>query len=340
MPTPRRWFITGAHHGFGRHLTEAALDRGDRVVAAVPRPEDRGALVDLAPGRVWATHCDLVRGEEVRRVVEAAVSVMGGLDVVVHTLEVDPAPLARAVLPTFRAQGGGRLLHRASAAGHDALVKILGPAGVTVDRVDLGPGVDPLQAAGAVLAGLDAPAEAEDPPPAAPVRRPVVSVVGQSDPDPALAAAAEEIGRRLVDAGLRVATGGKGGVMAAVSRGARSAAGWREGDVLGILPGLDPAEANRWVDVVVPTGLNHARNVVLVAMADVVVAVGGGAGTLSEIALAWQHGKPIVALAQGEGWAAILAGQAVDGRRRDVVHAATSAAEVVAEVNRLLGTRG
>ena len=126
--------------------------------------------------------------------------------------------------------------------------------------------------------------------------------------------------------------------MAAVSKGARSSRRWQEGDVIGVLPGLDPAEANPWVDVVVPTGLNHARNVVLVAMADVVVALGGGAGTLSEIALAWQHGKPIVALESGEGWAAILAGQAIDGRRQDVVHGADTPEAVVRKVEALVAT--
>ena len=72
--------------------------------------------------------------------------------------------------------------------------------------------------------------------------------------------------------------------------------------MIGVLPGLIAADANPFVDVVVPTGMNYARNTILVAMADVVVAVGGGSGTLSEIALAWQHGKPIVTLDLGEGW--------------------------------------
>jgi NAD kinase len=99
--------------------------------------------------------------------------------------------------------------------------------------------------------------------------------------------------------------------------------------VIGVLPGLVASEANPFVDLVVPTGMNYARNTILVAMADVVVAVGGGSGTLSEIALAWQHGKPIVALDLGEGWSARLAGERLDHRRDDLLHRAATPEEAV-----------
>ena len=128
-------------------------------------------------------------------------------------------------------------------------------------------------------------------------------------------------------------------MMEAASRGARQADGWFDGAVIGVLPGLVAADANAFVEVVVPTGMNFARNTVLVAMADVVVAVGGGSGTLSEIALAWQHGKPIVALDLGEGWSARLAGERLDDRRDDVLHRAVDAASTVALVASLLGSR-
>jgi uncharacterized protein (TIGR00725 family) len=173
-----------------------------------------------------------------------------------------------------------------------------------------------------------------------PARRPVAAVVGANAASPALLAAAEEIGAGLVDAGLRVATGGLGGVMTAAARGARGAARWTDGSVIGVLPGLIADEANPFVDIVVPTGLNYARNTILVAMADVVVAVGGGAGTLSEIALAWQHGKPVVALDIGEGWSARLAGERLDHRRDDVLHRATRAGEAVQLAAALAGSRG
>lgn len=170
-------------------------------------------------------------------------------------------------------------------------------------------------------------------------RVPVAAVVGGARGSDALLAAAEAIGRGLVEAGFRVATGGLGGTMTATSRGAREAAGTHDGRVIAILPGLDAAAANPYAQIVVPTGMNYARNVMLVAMADVVIAVGGGAGTLSEVAMAWQHDKPIIALDLGEGWSARLAGERLDPRRDDVVHRATSAADAVQLARKLVGTR-
>lgn len=158
----------------------------------------------------------------------------------------------------------------------------------------------------------------------------IAAVVGANSASGAISEAAECVGRGLVDAGLRVATGGLGGVMEAASRGARSSSRWNDGAVIGVLPGLVAADANPFVDIVIPTGMNYGRNTILVAMADVVIAVGGGAGTLSEIALAWQHGKPIVALDLGEGWSGRLAGEALDRRRSDTVHRASTAREAIA----------
>ena len=160
-------------------------------------------------------------------------------------------------------------------------------------------------------------------------RRSIVAILGGKSASPAVLEAATAVGEGLVDAGFRIATGGLSGVMAAASRGGRQANGWQEGRVLGILPSLDAMTANPWVDVAIPTGLSHARNVVLVAMADVVVAIGGGAGTLSEIALAWQHGKTVIGLDLGEGWSARLAGTRIDDRRSDLIHRAGNPDEVV-----------
>ena len=142
--------------------------------------------------------------------------------------------------------------------------------------------------------------------------------------------ACRELGRRAVEAGFRVATGGLAGVMEAVSRGAREAASYREGDVIGVLKSYEAESANAAVDIAIPTGIGIARNVILVSMADAVVVVGGGAGTLSEIALAWQLGKPVIALATTGGWAARLAGEAIDATREDVVVRAETAEQAVA----------
>ena len=156
-------------------------------------------------------------------------------------------------------------------------------------------------------------------------RRPVIAVVGSAgDLAPELVGACEDLGRALVDERWRLVTGGLSGVMEGVSRGAHSSAAWEDGDVVGVLPSYDTDTANPWVDIAIPTGAQLARNVVVVAMADVVVAVAGGAGTLSEIALAWQLAKPVVALTGFGGWAEELGGRALDGRHaRDIARGAS-----------------
>jgi hypothetical protein len=106
---------------------------------------------------------------------------------------------------------------------------------------------------------------------------------------------AEEVGRLLAERGCVVVTGGRGEVMAAASRGAKSAGG----TTIGILPGKDRSDANEWVDHVVVTGLGHMRNFAVAASADAVIAVGGRWGTLSEIAFAKLLGRPAVILEPG-----------------------------------------
>jgi uncharacterized protein (TIGR00725 family) len=121
-------------------------------------------------------------------------------------------------------------------------------------------------------------------------RTPYVAVVGPGDASSQELHTAEEVGAGLAAAGAVVITGGLGGVMEAASRGARS----RRGRTVGILPGADRDAANGWVDIALATGLGELRNGLIVRAADVVVAVGGGYGTLSEIALALKLGRPVV----------------------------------------------
>lgn len=160
-------------------------------------------------------------------------------------------------------------------------------------------------------------------------RRPVVAVIGNNVASAEAAALAEQVGRGIVQLGCRLVTGGLGGIMEAASRGARAAPRYHEGDVLGILPGGEASAANPWVDIALPTQLGYARNVLVVSCADAVVAVGGGAGTLTEMAMAWQLAKPIIGL-RGEGWSGKLAGTAIDDRRSGTVLAAADAAEALA----------
>ena len=132
-----------------------------------------------------------------------------------------------------------------------------------------------------------------------------VGVAGASRPGPALADQAERLGRRLAEGGAVVVCGGGPGVMEAVCRGARSAGG----TTVGLLPGLDRAEGNPYLTVSLPTGLGQGRNLLLVRSSDAMVAVGGGFGTLSEIALALRTGTPVVGLAT---WSLHLDSEVVD----------------------------
>ena len=125
----------------------------------------------------------------------------------------------------------------------------------------------------------------------------MIAVVGPGDAtDPVILEAAERVGALLAAAGHQVVTGGLGGVMAAASRGAKSAGG----SVVAMLPGDDVTAANEFADVIVATGLGQGRNVVIVRSADAVIAVGGSWGTLSEVAIARRLGRPVVWL---HGWA-------------------------------------
>jgi hypothetical protein len=120
----------------------------------------------------------------------------------------------------------------------------------------------------------------------------IVAVAGPSEADPATLHVAEDLGAALAAAGCTVLTGGLGGAMEAASRGARS----KLGHTIGMLPGSDPGEANGWVELAIPTGLGEGRNALVARTAEVLIAVGGGYGTLSEIALALQAGRPVLGL--------------------------------------------
>ena len=121
------------------------------------------------------------------------------------------------------------------------------------------------------------------------------AVIGPSRCDEQVAALAYEIGAGLAREGFTVVTGGEHGAMEAASRGASEAGGL----AVGLLPGIDRKSANTYADLTLATGVGHARNLGVVASADVVVAVGGEWGTLSEIGLAGVLGRPVVLVA---GW--------------------------------------
>jgi len=121
---------------------------------------------------------------------------------------------------------------------------------------------------------------------------PYIAVVGPGEASSQELWFAEEVGAGLAGLGAVVVTGGLGGVMEAASRGAKS----RGGRTLGLLPGDDRDAANGWVDIAVATGLGELRNGLVVRTSDVLVAIGGGHGTLSEVAFALRSGRRVIGL--------------------------------------------
>ena len=117
-------------------------------------------------------------------------------------------------------------------------------------------------------------------------------MVGPGEASPAQLAVAEEVGGLLAAGGAVLVCGGLGGVMEAACRGAKS----KRGVTVGLLPGLDRSAANGWVDVAVATGLGELRNGLIVRACDALIAIGGGEGTLSEIALALRYGRPVIGI--------------------------------------------
>lgn len=149
-----------------------------------------------------------------------------------------------------------------------------------------------------------------------------------------------ELGKALVDAGYRIQSGGLKGIMKAAFRGAHASEKYREGDTVAILPSFDIKHANEYADIVIPTGLDLYRNTI-VASASAVIAVGGGSGTLSEIANAWAMRRLIIGMTCVEGWSNRLAGQRLDNRKRtdieeDKIFGAATVAEAIALLEKYL----
>ena len=138
-----------------------------------------------------------------------------------------------------------------------------------------------------------------------------------------------ELGERIATKDRTLVCGGMGGFMEAVFKGAKQSAGTFGGQTIGILPGDNPKSANPYVDTAIPTGVGIARNIIIVRTADIVIATGGGSGTLSEIAFAWQLKKTVLCVTQFDGWAKELAGRNLDNRHRDLLIPVNGIAEIV-----------
>lgn len=116
-----------------------------------------------------------------------------------------------------------------------------------------------------------------------------VAVVGSSTPDSPSIALAAEVGRSIASTGAILICGGLRGIMEAAARGAKE----RGGLTVGIVPSYQKETANPYIDVVIVSGLGHARNVLVAASGDVLVALPGSHGTLSEVSVALKLGKPV-----------------------------------------------
>jgi uncharacterized protein (TIGR00725 family) len=152
-------------------------------------------------------------------------------------------------------------------------------------------------------------------------RQPVVAVIGAGDAPRAVCELAFEVGREIGRRGAVLINGGRTGVMESAAAGARN----EGGHTIGILPGSDPRAANAHVEFAIATGIGEARNAVIVASADAIIALAGEGGTLAEIGFATKFGKPIVAL---DSW------QEIDG-----LHRAATPVEAVAMALKLVASR-
>jgi uncharacterized protein (TIGR00725 family) len=125
-----------------------------------------------------------------------------------------------------------------------------------------------------------------------PPRTPIIAIIGAGRCTPKQKTQAAEIGRYIAEHGGIVVCGGLGGVMEGAARGAKEAGG----TTIGILPGESKSAANPYIDIAIPTGMNEARNVLVVRAADAVIALPGKFGTLTEMGFALIFGKPLVSL--------------------------------------------
>ena len=144
-------------------------------------------------------------------------------------------------------------------------------------------------------------------------RKKVVGVIGDANlqGDEKKEKISFELGKLLIDHDFTLANGGMGGVMESASKGAKSSSKYQYGSIIGVIPDYNDSKCNDFLDIVIPTGMGLARNVILTSMCDAVISIGGGSGTLSEIALAWQMGKLVIAIDAG-GWSTNLKSARID----------------------------
>jgi uncharacterized protein (TIGR00725 family) len=148
--------------------------------------------------------------------------------------------------------------------------------------------------------------------------------------DPAVMESARLVGRLVAERGGVIVSGGLGGVMEAASRGAKEAGGL----TLGFLPSMNKSTGNAFLDIVLPTGLGRARNLITARGCDAIVMIGGGCGTLNELTISYAEGRPVIILRGSGGWAdriepVLYDGHYLDDRKTVSIDFADTPAEVV-----------
>jgi uncharacterized protein (TIGR00725 family) len=165
-----------------------------------------------------------------------------------------------------------------------------------------------------------------------------VAVIGFGDiaENQDLSQITENLGRLLIDNDYRILCGGLGGVMSSICKGAKKSSNYKEGMTVGIIPSLDTSSVNPYIDIKIATGMSYSRNQIIIASSDIVISIGGGAGTLSEIAFAWQMNKKVISLSTSGGWSEKLAGKKIDNKRSDMIYKAKNEEEAISLISQLL----
>lgn len=165
------------------------------------------------------------------------------------------------------------------------------------------------------------------------MRKIIIGIIGDSEiENPEEISFCEKLGEELAKRGFVIISGGRTGVMEAVSKGAKKV----DGLTIGILPSGSKNEANPYIDIPIPTNLGWTRNSIVPLASDILIAVGGKAGTLSEMAYGWMYGKPIIGVVGFGGWSEKLAGKKIDDRRDDVILPARTIEEILGHIEKII----
>ena len=148
-----------------------------------------------------------------------------------------------------------------------------------------------------------------------------IGVIGGGECSRQTAVLAEAVGKEIARKGAILVCGGLGGVMEASARGAQEAGGI----TVGILPGFSLADANPHITIPIVTGMSHARNVLVVRSSQALIALEGGYGTLSEVAIALTLGKPVIGLDTWDVSGEIIAATTPEEAVQKAIHAINTA---------------